>query len=67
MSIPQGYAAVVFLSYLFSQTQIDLVYQYFYNDCFLVSHQWAHFPHIHFGLMPDQGLKKTSIQNQVKS
>ncbi|XP_062183625.1 protein YABBY 5-like [Phragmites australis] len=25
---------------------------------------WAHFPHIHFGLMPDQGLKKTSIQNQ---
>ncbi|KAF8703990.1 hypothetical protein HU200_003896 [Digitaria exilis] len=24
---------------------------------------WAHFPHIHFGLMPDQGLKKT-IQNQ---
>ncbi|XP_062219778.1 protein YABBY 4 [Phragmites australis] len=20
---------------------------------------WAHFPHIHFGLMPDQGLKKT--------
>jgi hypothetical protein len=21
--------------------------------------QWAHFPHIHFGLMPDQGLKKT--------
>ncbi|CAN6240296.1 unnamed protein product [Urochloa humidicola] len=25
---------------------------------------WAHFPHIHFGLMPDQGLKKTSMQNQ---
>ncbi|GJN26883.1 hypothetical protein PR202_gb14850 [Eleusine coracana subsp. coracana] len=25
---------------------------------------WAHFPHIHFGLMPDQGLKKTSVQNQ---
>ncbi|OEL31552.1 Protein YABBY 5 [Dichanthelium oligosanthes] len=25
---------------------------------------WAHFPHIHFGLMPDQALKKTSIQNQ---
>lgn len=25
---------------------------------------WAHFPHIHFGLMPDQGLKKTSIQSQ---
>ncbi|RLN42803.1 protein YABBY 3 [Panicum miliaceum] len=24
---------------------------------------WAHFPHIHFGLMPDhQGLKKTSLQ-----
>jgi hypothetical protein len=25
--------------------------------------QWAHFPHIHFGLMPDhhQGLKKTSL------
>lgn len=23
---------------------------------------WAHFPHIHFGLMPDhQGLKKTSL------
>ncbi|KAG8065459.1 hypothetical protein GUJ93_ZPchr0004g38563 [Zizania palustris] len=27
---------------------------------------WAHFPHIHFGLMPDQGLKKTGIQSQVK-
>ncbi|TVU15051.1 hypothetical protein EJB05_38553 [Eragrostis curvula] len=25
---------------------------------------WAHFPHIHFGMMPDQGMKKTSIQNQ---
>ncbi|WOL10095.1 protein YABBY 4-like isoform X1 [Canna indica] len=23
---------------------------------------WAHFPHIHFGLMPDQGLKKASIR-----
>ncbi|KAL6652318.1 hypothetical protein ACP70R_011243 [Stipagrostis hirtigluma subsp. patula] len=25
---------------------------------------WAHFPHIHFGLMPDQGLKNNTIQNQ---
>ncbi|XP_022759503.1 axial regulator YABBY 1-like [Durio zibethinus] len=25
---------------------------------------WAHFPHIHFGLMPDQPLKKTSIRQQ---
>ncbi|XP_008667172.1 putative YABBY domain transcription factor family protein isoform X1 [Zea mays] len=25
---------------------------------------WAHFPHIHFGLMPDQGLKKNPMQNQ---
>uniref|UniRef100_A0A0D9W7L7 Uncharacterized protein n=1 Tax=Leersia perrieri TaxID=77586 RepID=A0A0D9W7L7_9ORYZ len=25
---------------------------------------WAHFPHIHFGLMPDQGLKKAGIQSQ---
>ncbi|XP_051218436.1 protein YABBY 5 [Lolium perenne] len=25
---------------------------------------WAHFPHIHFGLMPDQGLRKTGIQIQ---
>ncbi|WVZ86549.1 hypothetical protein U9M48_033308 [Paspalum notatum var. saurae] len=24
---------------------------------------WAHFPHIHFGLMPDQGLKRTTMQN----
>ncbi|KAL0923712.1 hypothetical protein M5K25_007780 [Dendrobium thyrsiflorum] len=23
---------------------------------------WAHFPHIHFGLMPDQALKKTSVR-----
>ncbi|KAJ8467697.1 hypothetical protein OPV22_030249 [Ensete ventricosum] len=23
---------------------------------------WAHFPHIHFGLMPDQGLKKASVR-----
>ncbi|KAG6514265.1 hypothetical protein ZIOFF_024612 [Zingiber officinale] len=23
---------------------------------------WAHFPHIHFGLMPDQGLKKASLR-----
>jgi hypothetical protein len=28
--------------------------------------QWAHFPHIHFGLMPDHhGLKKTSLLTQV--
>ncbi|CAM0903610.1 unnamed protein product [Alopecurus aequalis] len=25
---------------------------------------WAHFPHIHFGLMPDQGIRKTGIQMQ---
>ncbi|KAM0834483.1 hypothetical protein ACQ4PT_063569 [Festuca glaucescens] len=25
---------------------------------------WAHFPHIHFGLMPDQGLRKNGIQIQ---
>ncbi|XP_073001354.1 protein YABBY 4-like [Typha latifolia] len=25
---------------------------------------WAHFPHIHFGLMPDQGLKKSSVRPQ---
>ncbi|PWZ45552.1 Protein YABBY 5 [Zea mays] len=25
---------------------------------------WAHFPHIHFGLMPDQGLKKHPMQTQ---
>ncbi|MQL81305.1 hypothetical protein Taro_013761 [Colocasia esculenta] len=25
---------------------------------------WAHFPHIHFGLMPDQGLKKNSLCQQ---
>ncbi|TVU29030.1 hypothetical protein EJB05_20572 [Eragrostis curvula] len=25
---------------------------------------WAHFPHIHFGLMPDQGLKKTFKTHQ---
>ncbi|KAK8968964.1 Protein YABBY 4 [Platanthera guangdongensis] len=25
---------------------------------------WAHFPHIHFGLMPDQVLKKTTIRTQ---
>jgi hypothetical protein len=28
--------------------------------------QWAHFPHIHFGLMPDHhGLRKTSLLPQV--
>ncbi|KAK1274120.1 Protein YABBY 4 [Acorus gramineus] len=25
---------------------------------------WAHFPHIHFGLMPDQALKKTTVRPQ---
>ncbi|KAG1362204.1 protein YABBY 4 [Cocos nucifera] len=25
---------------------------------------WAHFPHIHFGLMPDQGLRKNSVRQQ---
>ncbi|KAJ1272032.1 hypothetical protein BS78_06G171900 [Paspalum vaginatum] len=25
---------------------------------------WAHFPHIHFGLLPDQGLKRNPMQNQ---
>ncbi|KAF8380476.1 hypothetical protein HHK36_027962 [Tetracentron sinense] len=28
---------------------------------------WAHFPHIHFGLMPDQTVKKTNVcQQQMK-
>lgn len=27
--------------------------------------QWAHFPHIHFGLMPDQTMKKTNVRQQV--
>ena len=27
--------------------------------------QWAHFPHIHFGLMPDQTVKKTNVRQQV--
>uniref|UniRef100_A0A0E0KT97 Uncharacterized protein n=1 Tax=Oryza punctata TaxID=4537 RepID=A0A0E0KT97_ORYPU len=35
-----------------------------YSVSSLCMHQWAHFPHIHFGLMPDQGLKKTGIQSQ---
>ncbi|XP_057977076.1 axial regulator YABBY 1-like [Malania oleifera] len=26
---------------------------------------WAHFPHIHFGLMPDQTMKKTNVRQQV--
>ncbi|GMJ01583.1 FILAMENTOUS FLOWER, ABNORMAL FLORAL ORGANS, YABBY1 [Hibiscus trionum] len=25
---------------------------------------WAHFPHIHFGLMPDQPVKKTNVHQQ---
>ncbi|XWS38522.1 hypothetical protein CRYUN_Cryun19dG0138500 [Craigia yunnanensis] len=25
---------------------------------------WAHFPHIHFGLMPDQTAKKTTVRQQ---
>lgn len=25
---------------------------------------WAHFPHIHFGLMPDHGLKKNGLRQQ---
>ncbi|KAI4327093.1 hypothetical protein L6164_019594 [Bauhinia variegata] len=25
---------------------------------------WAHFPHIHFGLMPDQTAKKTNVRQQ---
>ncbi|KAH7659499.1 YABBY protein [Dioscorea alata] len=25
---------------------------------------WAHFPHIHFGMMPDQALKKSSVRQQ---
>ncbi|XP_011033940.1 PREDICTED: axial regulator YABBY 1 [Populus euphratica] len=25
---------------------------------------WAHFPHIHFGLMPDQPVKKTDVRQQ---
>ncbi|CAN6579398.1 unnamed protein product [Malus baccata var. baccata] len=25
---------------------------------------WAHFPHIHFGLMPDQTVKKTTVRQQ---
>lgn len=32
---------------------------------FVIPLQWAHFPHIHFGLMPDQGLKKSSVRPQV--
>ncbi|KAA3460246.1 axial regulator YABBY 1-like isoform X1 [Gossypium australe] len=26
---------------------------------------WAHFPHIHFGLMPDQPAKRTNVRQQV--
>ncbi|KAG6634265.1 protein YABBY 4-like [Carya illinoinensis] len=25
---------------------------------------WAHFPHIHFGLMPEQAMKKTNVRQQ---
>ncbi|KAK9035965.1 hypothetical protein V6N11_077987 [Hibiscus sabdariffa] len=25
---------------------------------------WAHFPHIHFGLMPDQSVRKTNVRQQ---
>ncbi|KAG6791844.1 hypothetical protein POTOM_000978 [Populus tomentosa] len=25
---------------------------------------WAHFPHIHFGLMPDQTMKKNNVRQQ---
>ncbi|PON92954.1 YABBY protein [Trema orientale] len=25
---------------------------------------WAHFPHIHFGLMPDQSGKRTNVRQQ---
>ncbi|GMI66928.1 FILAMENTOUS FLOWER, ABNORMAL FLORAL ORGANS, YABBY1 [Hibiscus trionum] len=25
---------------------------------------WAHFPHIHFGLLPDQSLRKTNVRQQ---
>ncbi|XP_043717356.1 protein YABBY 4-like [Telopea speciosissima] len=25
---------------------------------------WAHFPHIHFGLLPDQTMKKTNVRQQ---
>ncbi|KAK8570475.1 hypothetical protein V6N13_003152 [Hibiscus sabdariffa] len=27
---------------------------------------WAHFPHIHFGLMPDQPVKKTNVRQQER-
>ncbi|WOL10552.1 protein YABBY 4-like isoform X1 [Canna indica] len=27
---------------------------------------WAHFPHIHFGLMPDQGLKNASMRQDLQ-
>jgi hypothetical protein len=32
---------------------------------FVLLCQWAHFPHIHFGLMPDQMVKKTNVRQQV--
>ncbi|KAJ0110667.1 hypothetical protein Patl1_00227 [Pistacia atlantica] len=33
--------------------------------CLQSLHQWAHFPHIHFGLMPsDQPVKKTNMRQQ---
>ncbi|KAL3498681.1 hypothetical protein ACH5RR_041413 [Cinchona calisaya] len=28
---------------------------------------WAHFPHIQFGLMPDQTVKKTSVRQQIET
>ncbi|GMI98319.1 FILAMENTOUS FLOWER, ABNORMAL FLORAL ORGANS, YABBY1 [Hibiscus trionum] len=27
---------------------------------------WAHFPHIHFGLMPDQATRKTNVRQQER-
>ncbi|WOL05658.1 protein YABBY 4 isoform X1 [Canna indica] len=29
--------------------------------------KWAHFPHIHFGLMPDEDVKRTSLQQQQQN
>jgi hypothetical protein len=49
------------------KSELHICTDFYFPPLCLPFDQWAHFPHIHFGLMPDQGLKKNPMQNQVRS
>lgn len=58
-------AAIATLAMISNQLTNDCMGKYNFLHLFVSFLQWAHFPHIHFGLMPDQPVKKANVRQQV--